>query len=153
MKPIVFTITLLAALLLSACVGLNDSAMRLLSSSSPAFALINGNSFEGNAQLLTDRSGKLDLQSEKDPMIKCMGNLRRTASRSSVIALHCNDGAEVYINIILLSEASGHGTGSTGRGMASLTYGLSKNEAAAYLKLPASRPAEDSSGTEVRPAQ
>jgi hypothetical protein len=142
MKPIVFAISLLMTLLLSACVGLNDSAMRLLATSSPAYAVLNGTAFEGSAQLYSDRSGKLDLQSEKEPLIQCMGDLRRTASRSGVISLHCNDGAEAYVNFKVLGEASGHGSGSTGRGMVSLTFGLSRSEAAAHLKLPASRPTE-----------
>jgi hypothetical protein len=152
MKLIVLTSTWLAAFLLSACVNLNDAAMRLLASSSPAFAIINDKVFEGTAQLYTDRSGKLDLQSEADPLVKCMGNLRRTATRGGVITLRCNDGIEVFVNFILLSEASGHGTGGTGQGMLSLTYGLSKNEAAAYLKLPATRSAESANEPSLKPS-
>jgi hypothetical protein len=64
------TISLLFAVCLAGCAKINDTAMRMLASSSTALAVVNDTVLTGTAVLFTDRSGTLDLESDTKPQIK-----------------------------------------------------------------------------------
>jgi hypothetical protein len=144
-------IWLTTTLFLASCAKVNDTAMNLLSSSSPAVAVVNGTLLTGKAVLFTDRTGTLDLQSNKEPVLKCMGRLRYTATQSGQVRLQCNDGTDAPMTFSTISETSGHGSGQTARGTAAFTYGLDMAEAAAYLKLPVDKPVDASPETGAQP--
>jgi hypothetical protein len=136
-----FAIPLLFACLLAACARMNSTAMHLLSSIVPAYAVLNDITLNGTAELFADRSGTLSLESDQEPALKCRGRLQYTATRSGVIRLMCNDGNEALLNFTTLTETSGYGGGATSKGLARLAFGLDQTEALAYLKLPLSKPA------------
>jgi hypothetical protein len=133
-------IPLLSILIVVGCAKINDTTMRLLSSSSPAVAVVNDTVLTGTAVLFTDRSGTLNLESDTEPLLKCMGNLRYTATQTGTVSLKCSDGTESLMTFTAISETKGYGSGKTARGMAGFTFGLDMDEAAAYLKMPAGRP-------------
>ena len=133
-------ISLLATFFLASCAAINDTTMRLLASSSPAMAVVNDSVLTGKALLFTDRTGTLDLESDSQTPLKCMGKLSYTATKTGVVSLQCSDGTEALMTFTAISETSGYGSGRTDRGMASFTFGLEKAQAAAYLKQPSGTP-------------
>jgi hypothetical protein len=137
MKTINFS--LLLVFFLSGCAKINDTTMLLLASTGPALAVVNGTVLTGKATLFTDRTGTLNLDSDSQPPLKCMGNLRYTASRSGFVTLVCSDGIDAQMSFAAINETSGYGYGKTARGLASFTFGLDKEAASAYLKLPGSK--------------
>lgn len=134
--PLALPVALLLAAALSGCAAVNDMTMRLLASSAPALAVVNDSVLSGTALLYTDRTGTLNLESPDEPMLKCMGALRYTASRSGTVNLRCSDGSAALLPFAALSETSGHGSVATARGTASFAYGLAPQDAIAYLTAP-----------------
>lgn len=130
--------SLLLTALLPGCASMNDMTMSLLSSTAPALAVIDARVFAGEVRLYTDRTGTVDLLAA-EPAISCAGNLRYTASTSGVVNLRCSDGSEALLPFTALGETSGHASGPTARGTASLTYGLPPEQARAWLTAPAGK--------------
>lgn len=130
----ILTASVVLALSLAGCAKINDLSTRVLSSSASALAVVSDTLLSGKVVITTDRTGTVTLES--DSGLKCMGSLRYTASRSGTIALQCSDGNEATMDFRALSETSGHASGRSLRGPASLTYGLDPLDAAAYLTLP-----------------
>ena len=135
-------IWLISTLFLAGCAKINDTAMNVMASSSPAVAVVNGTLLTGKAVLFTDRTGTLDLQSDKEPVLKCMGRLRYTATQSGQVRLQCSDGTDASMTFTAVGESKGHGSGNTARGTAAFTYGFDMTEAAAYLRLPTDKPVD-----------
>lgn len=131
----------LAALLLclAGCAKINDAGMRLVASSTPAFAVVNGTLLGGTVSLHVDRTGTLSLDAREGSGLKCMGRLRYTATQSGVVNLQCSDGTDAQLNFTAIRETSGYGSGRTAKGLASLVFGLEAADAPAYLHLPAGR--------------
>ena len=134
MKLISSTFALM--LILTGCAKINDAGMKFLSSSSPAFMVINGQFLTGDAVLYIDRSGTLALESTLEPKIKCMGSIRYTATRSGTANIRCSDGVESAMTFNAITETRGFGGGATGVGTASFAFGMTADEASAYLSLP-----------------
>jgi hypothetical protein len=130
-------ITTLLGLALSGCARINDVGKLLLASSMPAVALVNDTLLVGDATLFMDRSGRLSLESSPPGLLKCMGEMRYTATQTGVVNLRCSDGTEARLLFSTLSEVMGFGSGSSARGPVTLTFGMEPAEAAAYLNLPA----------------
>jgi len=128
--------SLLLAALLPGCASMNDMTMKLLSSTAPALAVIDARVLAGEVRLYTDRTGTLNLESSAEPALNCAGSLRYTASTSGVMNLRCSDGSEALLPFTALGETSGHASGLTARGTASLTYGLAPEQARAWLTAP-----------------
>jgi hypothetical protein len=129
-------IWLTATLFLASCAKINDTAMNLMSSSSPAVAVVGGNLLTGTAVLFTDRTGTLDLESGAEPRVKCLGTLSFTATRTGLAKLKCSDGAEALMYFSVVGETKGYGVGDAAKGAASFTFGFEPSEAAAYLTPP-----------------
>lgn len=127
--------SLLLTALLPGCASMNDMTMNLLSSTAPALAVIDTRVFAGEVRLYTDRTGTLELVAA-EPAFSCAGSLRYTASTSGVVNLRCSDGSEALLPFTALGETSGHASGLTARGTASLTYGLAPEQARAWLTAP-----------------
>ena len=85
------------------------------------------------------RHGTIELRSVRDDRDKCAGRFRFTGLKIGVADLHCDDGAEATLTFNALGLFSGYGAGSTRRGPASFTFGLSPEEAAGHLTLPPGR--------------
>jgi hypothetical protein len=132
-------VSFISALALAGCARINDTTMQLLSTSSPALAVVNDTALTGNVVLFSDRTGTLSLESDAEPPLKCMGHLRFTASETGVVNLKCSDGTDALMTFIAIRETRGHGSGKTARGMARFTFGFDAAEAAAYLRLPADK--------------
>ena len=127
---------LLTVLTLTGCARLHDVGMGMISSPASAHALVHGELLSGTMVLSTDRSGALDLASEGDPALRCMGKLRYTATQSGVIHLQCGDGTQAVLSFNALSETRGFGSAVSARGPIHLVYGMEPEQAGAYLPLP-----------------
>ncbi len=125
---------LAGALLLGGCAAVNDATMRALATSAPALALVGERVLTGEMLLYTDRSGKLQLRSENEPTLNCMGALRYTATSSGTVNLSCSDGRQAQLPFTALGETSGY-SGTAG-GPISFTYGLAPESARAWLTPP-----------------
>lgn len=123
-------------LLLSGCVGTHDASMRLFSSAVSAQAVLGDVVLNGQVQLYTDRSGTLELVAN-DTALRCMGELRHTATRSGVISLHCSDGTQAQLIFAELTPTSGHGSSAADH--VTLAYGLGPELAMSYLRAPAGK--------------
>jgi hypothetical protein len=134
-----FVLLMFAATGLVGCAKINDVGMGMLSSSSLAVAVINDTLLTGKAVVYTDRTGTLNLESDTEPKLKCMGNIRYTASRSGSAVLKCSDGNEAAMQFNAMGETRGYGSGKSNRGTASFAFGLPLASAAAYLTLPAGK--------------
>jgi hypothetical protein len=127
------TIVLLA-LSLAGCAKISDLSQKALSSTAPALAVVNETLLSGEVEFFIDRKGTVRLQA--DSGLACVGGLRYTASRAGIIHLQCSDGSESRLDFVALSETRGHASGRSAQGLATLAYGLTPNDAAAYLTLP-----------------
>jgi len=130
---------LLAALLLGACAKVNDTSLRLVSTSRDAYLLVNGQVLTGTVLLVPDRTGRLSFSEGTGAINSCSGGLRYTASNSGEMDVRCNDGTEVAMQYTLLSETRGYGYGATAQGVVSIAFGLSESDALAFLKAPAGK--------------
>ena len=133
------TLACLLMLALTGCAKINDAGMRLLSSSAPAVAVVNDTLLTGTALVFTDRTGTLKLESSLDPKMKCLGQMRYTATQTGMVSLKCSQGTEAHLTFTATHETRGYGTGTTGKGPASFTFGMEPGDAAAYLMLPAGK--------------
>ncbi|MEZ5662977.1 MAG: hypothetical protein R3E94_05515 [Burkholderiaceae bacterium] len=124
-------------LALSGCAS-NESGARmgLMSAESPVLAILADDLFIGLAVGYMDRTGTIDMTSSVNPELKCVGRFRYTGAKSGVATVQCNDGSMGELSFNGLSMLSGYGYGSTTRGPASFTFGLTPAQASQYLKLP-----------------
>lgn len=121
------------ALLLCGCAKVNDTGLRLVSTKVDAFLVVNGQALSGTVLLVPDRSGRLSFAADKGAITSCSGSLRYTATYSAAIDLHCNDGTQVALQTTLLSETRGYGYGATAQGPSSIAFGLSEEDARAFM--------------------
>lgn len=111
----------------------------LFSRTGPVIALLAGDLFQGEAEGHLGGAGTLSIQSRSKPELSCHGQFTSSAEHGGAGELQCSDGTSATFSFHRLSLAQGYGTGSTSRGPMSFTYGLSLNESAPYLKLPAGK--------------
>lgn len=126
----------LASTLLCACARVNDAGMRLVSSNVGAYLIVNGQYLTGDVLLIPARTGRVSFSSDTGAIRSCSGGLRYTASNGGEIDLRCSDGSQVVLQTTLLSETRGYGYGGTAQGPASVAYGLSEQDARAFLTVP-----------------
>jgi hypothetical protein len=65
--------------------------------------------------------------------------MRYTASHSGTIDLSCSDGTTTQLRYTLLTETRGYATGANAAGPVSLAFGLSPQDARAFLTVPAGK--------------
>jgi hypothetical protein len=128
-----------AGLLLSGCAKVNDTGLRLVSTKVDALLLVNGQVLTGTALLIPDRTGRVSFAKQQGPITNCAGSMRYTASNAGEIDLRCNDGTQVAVQTTQITETRGYGYGSTPEGTVSLTFGLTEEDAKAFLRLPAGK--------------
>jgi hypothetical protein len=150
MMKAVALISLPVSLLMAGCASMNDAAMALQSSSTSAVAVVHETLLLGTAVIFNDRTGTLNLESDTEPRVKCMGTLRYTSTRTGVAKLTCSDGADALMYFSAIGETRGYGTGTTAKGTASFTFGFELAEASAYLTPPPGKRVVVSSDGRVR---
>ena len=127
------------ALALAGCAKISDKAWRVVSAKMDAFALINDQAMQGEVALAPDRTGTVMLSADQGQPTSCVGPVRYTSTKGSVVDLRCNDGAMVELHISMLTETKGFAYGQTATGGASMAFGLDPQEAKAYLTMPVNK--------------
>lgn len=121
---------------LCACAKVNDGAMRLVSTKVDAYLIVNGQLLTGDVLLIPDRTGRVSFSANTGTIGSCSGVLRYTATNAGELDLRCNDGTQVALQTTLMSETRGYGYGNTTLGPASVAFGLSEQDARAFLTVP-----------------
>lgn len=80
--------------------------------------------------------GTVTVHSQANPAVTCFGQFAYGANRGGSGQIQCNDGTAGTFQFQRLSLLRGYGMGSCSRGAVTFTYGLTPDEAGAYLKLP-----------------
>jgi hypothetical protein len=127
-------------MVLGACIGLASSATvlggGLLSATGPVIAIVGGDLFVGEAEGHLSGAGTLNIHSQKDPALTCLGQFTSTAELGGSGQMRCSDGSTATFHFQRLTMFCGHGVGNSGRGPISFAYGLTPEKARPYLKLP-----------------
>lgn len=121
---------------LAGCARINEMGRRLTASSMKAVAVVNEALLVGDATIMLDRTGRLNLAATG---LTCRGEMHYTATRTGVVDLRCSDGTDTRLVFGALSDISGYGSGRNERGPITFTFGVDPAEAAAYLTLPADK--------------
>jgi len=124
------------ALTLSGAANAEEVRMGLFSVALPVIAILNDDLFVGEAVGHMDRTGTIELRSALDPRNKCVGSFRYTGLKTGLADMRCDDGVEAKLSFNALTAFSGYGHGSTLRGPASFTFGLTPEEAGSHLTIP-----------------
>lgn len=135
------------ASLLHGCAMVDDKAMALLASSADAIVLINGRVLGGQLKVGIDHTGSLSVSQTAAVVpdkavptvgnpLSCAGQFRYTSTTAGQLDLRCSDGAVVALAVTMLAETRGYGFGQSPMGTVSLTFGMSPQEARAYLMVP-----------------
>jgi hypothetical protein len=119
---------------LAACSVANRMGMR--SASAPAYLVLGGQLYSGEAQGFADRRADISLHTDDTPPQTCMGTLAFTAEHSGVVDLSCSNGSQTHLVFESSDRAAGHGYSAGGAEPATLAYGLEPEQAAAYLRAP-----------------
>ena len=77
----------------------------------------------------------------------CQGRMRYTGTGTAVVNLHCYQGISSDVEVVLMSETRGYGSGRTGNGAVSLAFGMEPMEAAAHLSVPPGQRLRVTNGT------
>lgn len=109
------------------------------SASGRVIAILGGELFVGEARARPTGSGTIALRSRSSPELTCAGEFSATAALGDAGRLGCSDGAAATFQFRRLGLRRGYGEGTSSRGPLSFTYGLSAEDAAPYLKLPAGK--------------
>ena len=121
---------------LLSCANKSGATMSFFSATAPVHAFLQDDLFYGEAVGYLDRTGTINVTSALDPETKCIGEFRYIGTKTGVGTLTCNDGQIANIQFQALSSLSGYGYGRTSKGPVSFTFGLTADEAKAYLKMP-----------------
>jgi hypothetical protein len=132
------------------CAQVSDGSLLIFSSRVPAIALVNGQLLQGEVQLMPDRTGSATLAARAKPLgassgadsariTSCVGQLRYTSSVAGAIDLRCNTGVAVELVFTMLGSTRGYAYSQALGAPVSMTYGLTPDEARAYLQLPSGR--------------
>lgn len=138
-----YPIILFATLLLACgCANKSGASMGFFSATAPVIAILQDDLFLGTAVGYMDRTGTIDITSQVNPSLKCIGNFRYTGSKVGIGRMTCNDGNIAEFQFNGLSTLSGYGFGRSNRGGVSFTFGLTPDEAVEYLKIPSNKKLE-----------
>lgn len=118
------------------CAKVNDASLSMVSTSASGYLVVSGQLLKGDVVLVPDRTGRVTFLGTTPGGLSCAGGMRYTASRGSTVDLRCSDGAEVGIQVSMLSETRGYGYGALAGQTVSLVFGLSGADSRAYLRLP-----------------
>ena len=111
---------------------------QLLSSTGPVIAILDGELLVGEATGHLGGWGTIALRSRANAARTCVGEFSHTEALGDAGQLRCSDGASAAFRFQRLSLRRGYGAGSSGNSL-SFTYGLSAEDSAPYLTLPAGK--------------
>jgi hypothetical protein len=127
----------LAALLVASLAGCSVATrMGMRPATAPAYLVLGGQLYTGEAQGFADRRASIALHTEDTPALNCTGTLAFTAERSGVVELACSNGAQARLAFQSTDWATGFAYNLPGAEPASLTFGLTPDAASAYLRAP-----------------
>jgi hypothetical protein len=121
---------------LGAWAGAADAG--LLSSTGPVIAVLDGELLVGEATGHLAGWGTIAVRSPSNPALTCVGEFSATEALGDAGQLRCSNGATAAFQFQRLSLRRGYGAGTSGSAL-SFTYGLTIEESAPYLKLPAGK--------------
>jgi hypothetical protein len=117
--------------------GLADA--QLFSSSGPVIAILDGKLLVGEAIGHLGGWGTIALHSAPKGGLTCVGEFSADDAPGDSGQLRCSDGANATFRFQRLTLMRGYGAGSSSGSALSFTYGLSVEDSAPYLKLPAGK--------------
>jgi hypothetical protein len=113
---------------------------QLFSATGPVIAILDGELLVGEATGHLGGWGTIALHSRAKAGRTCIGEFSYSGEAlGDAGQLKCSDGASAAFRFQRLSLRRGYGAGSSGGSALSFTYGLSAEESAPYLKLPAGK--------------
>ncbi|HWM44616.1 MAG TPA: DUF3562 domain-containing protein [Burkholderiales bacterium] len=127
---------LVLCLALGGWAGVADAG--LLSSTGPVIAVLDGELLVGEATAHLAGWGTIAVRSPSNPGLTCVGEFSATDALGDAGQLRCSNGAIAAFQFQRLSLRRGYGAGTSGSAL-SFTYGLTAEESAPYLKLPAGK--------------
>lgn len=131
----------IAAVLLSALLAASSGLARAgpFSSTGPVIAILDGNLLVGEATGHLAGWGTIALHSSSIAGLTCVGEFSATEALGDAGQLRCSDGLSAAFSFQRLTLRRGYGVGGPGGSALSFTYGLSAEDSAPYLKLPAGK--------------
>jgi len=125
---------------LALCIALGvwagHARAQLFSSTGPVIAILDGELLLGEATGHLGGWGTIALRSPSKFRLTCSGEFGYAGASGDAGQLKCTGGASPAFRFQRLGLMSGYGTGSSGPGALSFTYGLSAEDSAPYLELP-----------------
>ncbi len=113
-----------------------DMSKRVFATPTNALAIVGEQVLMGDVVLGIDRTGSVTLNAEAGHPDSCLGSMRYTGTTAGTIDLRCNDGTAAELQFRMLGNSRGYAYGQTQKSAVSLTFGLSNQEARAYLVVP-----------------
>jgi hypothetical protein len=110
----------------------------LFSSTGPVIAILDGELLVGEVTAHLAGWGTIALRSLSNAGLTCVGEFSATEALGDAGQLRCSNGAAATFQFQRLSLRRGYGAGTSGSAL-SFTYGLTAEESAPYLKLPAGK--------------
>src|SRR5688572_22963588 len=127
-----------AALLIAALAAASGLARAgPFSSTGPVIAILDGKLLVGEATGHLGGWGTIALHSRSIAGLTCVGEFSATEALGDAGQLTCSDGSSAPFSFQRLTLRRGYGAGSSVGSALSFTYGLSAEDSAPYLKLPA----------------
>jgi hypothetical protein len=127
---------LVLCIALAGWAGVADA--RPLSATAPVIAILNGELLVGEVTAHLAGWGTIALRSPSKLGLSCTGEFSATEALGDAGQLRCSDGKTATFQFQRLSLRRGYGAGTSGNAL-SFTYGLTAEESAPYLKLPAGK--------------
>jgi len=116
-----------------------DAGAQLFSSTGPVIAILDGELLVGEATGHLGGWGTIALRSRATGGRTCAGEFSYSEALGDSGQLRCSDGASVAFRFQRLSLRRGYGAGTSSGNALSFTYGLSAEDSAPYLTLPAGK--------------
>ena len=112
---------------------------QLLSSTGPVIAILDGELLVGEATGHLGGWGTIALHSRTKAARTCVGEFTYSEALGDSGQLRCSDGTSSAFRFQRLGLTRGYGAGSSSGNALSFTYGLSAEDSAPYLTLPAGK--------------
>jgi len=116
-----------------------EAGAQFLSSTGPVIAILDGELLVGEATGHLGGWGTIALHSRAKGARTCVGEFSYSEALGDTGQLRCSDGASAAFRFHRLSLKRGYGAGSSSGNALSFTYGLSAEDSAPYLNLPAGK--------------
>ena len=108
------------------------------SATAPVIAIFDGELLVGEVTAHLAGWGTIALHSPSKAGLSCAGEFSATEALGDAGQMRCSDGAAAAFQFQRLGLRRGYGAGTSGNAL-SFTYGLTAEESAPYLKLPAGK--------------